>query len=208
MKQKQTLRPGKAMFRFSFLTIAFFSFVLLSCNNDAKKESAVNTTDTTRKEQEKGPSANAITAFKKFRILKSSLNLIQDRKLSLVPGFDDLADPTNMSLFYFPVSQIGSIGTAAKADDKSDGDAAPFDTHGIILSNNELVLANYDWPNIDYLVLEPTRDASHPDNLGYNIRAFRFGPSEGSPGVEIPIAAPEGRSTKPSPPAPPALYKK
>lgn len=206
MKQQTSINPQTAN-RFALVSVALFSILLFSCNNDAKKENAGIAKDTTQ-QQEENPSANAINTFKKFRILKANLNLVQYRKLTLVPGFDNLADPTTMGLYYFPVSQMGAIGVPGKADDKSDGNAAPFDTNNIILSNNELVFANYDWPNIDYLVLEPARDANHPDNLGFVIRAFRFGAIEGDPDIETPIAAPAGRATKPSPPAPPALYKK
>ncbi len=197
---------GQTAKLFSYLSIALFTFLLVSCNTGGKKENNGNATDTTQ-QQEKNPTVYAINPFKKFRILKANLNLIQYRKLSLVPGFDDLSDPSGMSLYYFPVTQLGAIGVPGKAEDTKDGDAAAFDTKGIILSNNELVLANYDWPNIDYLVLEPTRDASNPDNLGYNITAYRFGASETEPDIEVTLP-PLARASKPSPPAPPALYKK
>jgi len=211
MNQKQNLAwAGKSHptshRNLSFLFLLFALSSMVSCNSKSKEEKT--TGDTTAVAQPDalavapggGPVTASIKVFNKYKILKSQIDFTYT-KLVLVTVLDNLADPSLMSLYSFPSRAAGAplVGTPIRASTLPDP-ATAFGTMGIMISNNELLLSDFNWANIDYITLEPTRNV---DNLAFNIVAFHD--QVGQPPIIVPPNVPSGNQSKPSPPAPPAF---
>ncbi|MEO7923840.1 MAG: hypothetical protein ABIR30_09190 [Chitinophagaceae bacterium] len=188
----------------SYLAIISVILILNSCNSGSKEEKKTGTDTTTVPTDPNanggGPVKAVIGTFYKYKIAKAQIDFAYT-KLVLVPVLDNLADPSAMSLYSFPERSAGLplVGAPIRAKTLPDP-AAAFGTMGIMITNNEITLADFDWTNIDYITLEPTRSV---DNLSFNVVAYDD--QGGLPPIIVPPTVPAGNQSKPSPPAPPAF---
>lgn len=185
--------------RLRFICIFFAAVLTFSCNNKSDKKSTGSDTDTTQNKPE-GPGTLSIT-FHKYRLEKSQIALLGNKKIVLYPQFDDFQDPKEMQIWFTHFNTIGPVAGSIQCKSLTNDPAATFDASNIGLTNNELVFSDYQWGNFEYLILEPTRIG---DKLGFNITAFTSNGGATDPPVEVTLPQ-AARFSKPSPPAPPGF---
>ena len=177
----------------------FFSLIFsLSCNTNSEKKTD-DKKDSTQTDKD-GPKAAIIKTFSQYKINKTDIPFgTQYNKLVLNISLDDLANPSKMGLVYYAVnSTVEPNQILIPPGTAKDTLTASFYTKGILISNNELILSDYQSLNFDYLLLNPMRNNA---NLGFSVSAYSYGV-----GSDMPVTLPQiAQETKPSPPAPPAF---
>jgi hypothetical protein len=189
----------------SAILMSFFSILnFTSCNNSPKKnETTVAQTNENEKEgREKEQKIKSISKFYSYRLTRDEVIQPGFTKLLVCVSFDDLADPTKMSLYCYPgtLGPPPSIGSVVPAKEETE---ITFNPGPVVISTNEISYTNFrnGAGNIkfDYIILTPEVFNGY---LSYDVKAYYNS-------AEVALAnLPLGeRRAKPSPPAAPQPFK-
>jgi hypothetical protein len=175
--------------------------ISVSCNNEKDKDG---------KTKDGGPAHDVISTFYTYRIDRATLQGYEAndfQKLIINIALDDLSDPSYMNVWYYEAqteANGGRIGASYKM--KNTTETAPAFVTQVLVTNNELLFADYkdqngNWLDFTYLILTPTNLSG---NLGFSVSAILVDQGGTETGVNLPAQA---STTKPSPPAPPMFLK-